>query len=548
MRPAAEADQGHAHHERLTRRGHAVVREGVEGDVDPVVGLPEVAARARRDEPEAVRRHALRREARRDLGARRLRLQAVGLQHQDAAGHLAEDPRPEHEAGGAELGEVVEGPERERRGRPPLAVAAARRAGGPGHVRQARRRRVAEGAPRQAQQALGELLLAARGVQGGVRQQVVHCRQPRRVEVPQVRHLHRGRPQRHDVKPVLGRVACEVNQDTHPVLAYLSRHVVCGVAADVAPVRRRHERFQLRSPRVASRRAGVDEDLKRLWAVVLQQAPDEERRGAVADIGGGVAQAQAPPRRPQRGPRLESRAGALGEGRAPRPVRLEHGGLRDLLVREVVERQEPVLRRGGGGGLGLQAALVAPDGERHVALLQVHPAEDVVGLRQVRCGRDGTLQAAQRLLEPPLKREVSPLLQEAPAEISVCVPQERAAGPAGGIRQAPLRDALRDRGGPEVWRPVLAHDGLHLAADVAGVEVAVRALGRRQLLRAAHPLEPCQEGAVRQQCRQRGCVGLPHAFVEHDVIVDKRALGQDVGHVADIRGRVVSVLLLVHGA
>jgi len=37
MRRAFKADDGNAHHQRLARGGRAVVREGVERNVDPVV-------------------------------------------------------------------------------------------------------------------------------------------------------------------------------------------------------------------------------------------------------------------------------------------------------------------------------------------------------------------------------------------------------------------------------------------------------------------------------------------------------------------------------
>mmetsp|Transcript_117347 Transcript_117347/g.373887 ORF Transcript_117347/g.373887 Transcript_117347/m.373887 type:complete len:664 (-) Transcript_117347:920-2911(-) len=387
VRVAGQADDRHAHQERLARGRRVGVREGVQRDVHLIVDLQMIKRRrGQRQQLQPVLRNALRLEAV-DEGLLHIGgVEALVLHEQPAVRHLSHDPCPERDARLGDLGEATETAESH------VAVLQCRECV---YVRDAHRGGVAEEDAGHPDELLAVGLLGLDGVHDAVGDAVVDGAEPRRVVVANVGALYRCRLQRADVQAVVGSVPSELHQDVDSIRTDDLGDLLRRFPRDLLPVRVRHETLEKLRLLVFPSGGGVKENLEKVPVVVLEEGVTEEGHRVVEVVGRNVADAQFPVHRARHGPLGVRGAQLPAEALRPGAVRLEDPIWIDLV--QVVQRQEPVLSRVLRGRRQLDASLVHSQGLVQVAVIPEQPAQVVVGLRIGRRDGHGAREVLQRL-------------------------------------------------------------------------------------------------------------------------------------------------------
>lgn len=164
--------------------------------------------------------------------------------------------------------------------------------GGRGAQRRVGRRRIARHAG-QVEEALAVVALVPGGRDAGIGQPVVHGLHAQRQHEPQPCHLHGRRAAREHGQPVSRRVAGKVHQHVDGVRADEAVHLVVAHPLDLVPMG--HAGLHGVGDGIAPP-AGIDVHLDRRGIVVAQHRQHEEGDRVLAEVGGHVTDAQAPPR------------------------------------------------------------------------------------------------------------------------------------------------------------------------------------------------------------------------------------------------------------
>ena len=306
---ARQRDHRHPHPQRLQAGGAAVVRRGVERDVDVAVLLHHVGQAARASENQPIGADALGREQRGKAGLHLGVFQRRRLEQQLSARQGLQHPRPQRDGSRRQLHRVVE------RAQAQHSAGLARRG-----QRVSVDRRPAKYAAGQLGDALAEQVAVLGRADHRVADQPVDRRQTGRVRVAQERGLHRRRAHREHAEPVGRGVAAQVDQQVDAVGddGTLQRAVVQRSSLDPAV----GAALGLAGVLVVHRPGVVDTDLE---AGMVQPQQHRQHEDVDRVLAVQVASDQAQPQPP---------LGQLGVGKIGLAL---HGGL-DRRAKTAVQR------------------------------------------------------------------------------------------------------------------------------------------------------------------------------------------------------------------